>query len=159
MQKVKAAGTPGPAHRALGELVGNWKAEVKCWMDPKNEPNVSEATADTNWTLDGHFLQEDFHGEMMGKPFDGRMLLGFDNTKQKFNCVWVDSLNTSMSTSEGKGESGFKTITLEGKVDCPVTGQKDMPVKQVLRVLSHDKHTFEMFNNGQKSMEITYTRQ
>src|SRR5688572_11821154 len=94
MQKMKAAGTPGPAHRALGELVGNWKAEVKCWMDPKNEPNVSEATADTNWTLDGHFLQEDFHGEMMGQPFDGRMLLGFDNTKQKFNCVWVDSLNT-----------------------------------------------------------------
>ena len=40
MKKVEAAGTPGPAHRALEALVGNWKAEVKCWMDPSGSPEV-----------------------------------------------------------------------------------------------------------------------
>ena len=40
---------------------------------------------------------------MMGKSFHGRSLMGYDNTKQTFNSVWVDDLHTSMFTSEGKG--------------------------------------------------------
>jgi len=95
----------------------------------------------------------------MGKPFTGRCLLGFDNTKQKFKCVWVDDMNTAIFTSEGRGENNNKVITLEGKSDCAATGRKDMPVKQVFRALSRDKHTLEMYNDGNKSMEITYTRQ
>ena len=47
-------------------------------------------------------------------------------------------------------------------MDCPMTGEKDMPVKQVLRIISPDKHVFEMHDprKGEKSktMEITYTR-
>ena len=82
MKKMAAAGTPGPAHKALEPLVGNWKAEVKCWMDPDGPPSVSQATAKTSWTLNGHYLEEEFHGQMMGKSFNGRCLLGYDNTKQ-----------------------------------------------------------------------------
>src|SRR5688572_16592859 len=108
MKKVEEAGTPGPAHKALDALVGNWKVEVKCWMDPGGEPNVSKATSKANWTLNGRFLEEDFHGEMMGKPFSGKTLLGFDNTKQTFNSVWVSDTQTSMFTSEGRGDSGNK---------------------------------------------------
>lgn len=159
MKKVAAAGTPGPAHRALDAFVGDWKAEVKCSMDPDGPPNVSQATSKAKWTLNGHFVEEEFHGEMMGKPFTGRCLFGYDNTKRKFNSVWVDDLHTSMFTSEGKGDSGYKVITLEGKGDCPGTDQKDIPMKQVFRVLSPDKHTLEMFNGDEKTMEITYTRQ
>jgi hypothetical protein len=159
MKKMEEAGRAGPAHKALGALLGNWKAEVTCWMDPDGPPSVSHATSKTNWTLDGRFLEEEFHGEMMGKPFTGRCLLGFDNTKQKFNSVWVDSMHTSMCVSEGKGDNGYKVITLEGKMDCPGTGQKDIPMKQVFRLLGPDKHVLEMFAGDAKTMEITYTRQ
>jgi hypothetical protein len=41
MKKVEAAGTPGPAHKALQALVGDWKAEVKCWMDASGSPDVT----------------------------------------------------------------------------------------------------------------------
>jgi hypothetical protein len=159
MKKMEAAGAPGPAHKALGALTGNWKAKVKCWMEPGGPPNVSQGTSKTSWIMGGRFLEEDFHGETMGKPFNGRCLMGFDNAKQKFNCVWFDDVHTSMFTSEGKGDDGFKVITLEGKADCLMTGRKDMAVKQVVRVVSPDKHVLEMFNDGAKSMEITYTRQ
>ena len=162
-KKVEAAATPGPAHKALNALVGNWKAEVKCWMDPDGPPEVSQGTAKTSWTLNGHFLEEEFHGQMMGKPFTGRSLMGYDNTKQTFNTVWVSDMQTSMFTSEGKGENGNKVITLEGKATCAATGQKDVPMKTVFRVLSPDKHVFEMFDGSKgesvKTMEITYTRQ
>jgi len=160
MKKVEAAGTPGPGHKALQPLVGDWKAEVKCWMDPSGAPEVSQGTAKASWTFDGRFLQEDFRGEMMGKPFVGRTLLGFDNMKQTFNSVWISDTQTSMFTSEGKGDS--KAITLEGKTSCPATGRRDIPMKTVLRMVSSDKHVLEMFDGSKgnaKTMEITYTRQ
>jgi uncharacterized protein DUF1579 len=162
-RKVEEAGRPGPGHKALEQLVGNWKAEVKCWMEPGGPPNVSHATAQAKWTMNGRFLEEDFQGEMMGKPFRGRSLIGYDNTKQTFNSVWMSDMQTSMFTTEGKGDNGNKVITMEGKSTCPATGQRDVPMKTVLRVLSADKHTFEMFDKSRgenaKTMEITYTRQ
>ena len=158
MKKMEAAGTPGPAHKALEAFVGNWKAEVKCWCEPGAAPNVSQATAKASWTLNGHFLEQEFHGEMMGKPFTGRSLMGYDNIKQTFNTVWVSDMQTSILTSEGKGENGNKVITLAGKSNCPATGRKDIPIKTVFRVLSPDKYVFEMFNDSAKTMEITYTR-
>lgn len=111
------------------------------------------------WTLNGRFLEEEFQGEMMGKPFRGCSLMGFDNTKQTFNTVWVSDMQTAMFCSEGRGESGNKVITLEGKANCPATGRKDVVMKTVFRLLSQDKHIFEMYDGNNKTMEITYTRQ
>jgi hypothetical protein len=129
-------------------------------MEPGEAPNVSQATAKGTWTLNGLFLQEDFRGEMMGKAFNGRTLMGYDNVRQMFNSVWISDMQSSMFMSQGKGENGHKVITLEGTTSCPIRG--DTMVKVVLRVLSPDKHTFEMFDvsNGQnvKTMEITYLR-
>ena len=162
MKKMEAAGTPGPGHKALEAFVGNWKAEVKSWCEPGGPPHVSQGTGKSCWTLGGRFVEGEFHGEMMGKKFLGRSLMGYDNTKQKFNSVWMSDIQTSMFTSEGKGDSGNKVITLEGKGDCPATGRKDVPMKQVFRALSPDKYTFEMFDGSKgenvRTMEITYTR-
>ena len=162
MKKVEAAGKPGPAHQALEALEGDWKAEVKCWMEPGGSPEVSQATANARWTLNGRFMEEEFHGEMMGQPFSGLMLLGYDNTKQTFNSVWLSDNQTSMFVSEGKGTHDNKVITLEGKASCPATGRKDVPMKTVLRLIGPDKHVFEMFDGSKganaKTMEITYTR-
>jgi hypothetical protein len=160
MRKAEAAGAPGPGHKALEHFVGNWKGEVKCWMDPNGQPEQSQATAKVSWIMGGRYLQEDFQGQMMGRPFNGRMLIGFNNIKQNYQSVWFDDMNTAMFVSEGKGDS--KVITLEGKSSCPATGRTDVPMKAVLRVLSPDKHIFEMFDGSQgnaKTMEITYTRQ
>ena len=158
MKKMEAAGTPGPAHKALEAFVGNWKAEVQCWCEPDGAPNVSQGTSKASWILNGHFLKTEFHGEMMGKSFTGQTLMGYDNIKETFNTVWVSDMQTSIFTSEGKGENGNKVITLEGKSNCPATGRKDIPTKTVFRLISPDKHVFEMFNDGAKTMEITYTR-
>jgi hypothetical protein len=161
MKKMEAAGSPGPAHKALQGLVGDWKAEVKCWMDPAGSPEVTQGTAKGHFTFNGRFLEEEFHGQMMSKPFTGKTILGFDNTKQTFNSVWLSDMQTAMFTSEGKGDSGNKVITLEGKSTCPASGRKDIPMKTVLRLLSPDKRVLEMYDGSKgnaKTMEITYTR-
>src|SRR5688572_31470819 len=71
MKKVEAAGTPGAAHKGLDPLVGDWNAEVKLWMAPEAPPNVSKGSAKSTWILNGRFVQQEFKGEFMGKPFRG----------------------------------------------------------------------------------------
>jgi hypothetical protein len=162
MKKVEAAGKVGPAHKKLESLVGNWSAEVKSWMVPDAPPMVSKATTKSSWVMEGRFVREEFKGEMMGKPFNGMGLTGYDNQKQKYNSFWVDDMSTAIFTSEGTATDDGKVITFNGKMDCPMTGEKDMAVTQVLRIISPDKHVFEMHDpsKGEKSktMEITYTR-
>jgi hypothetical protein len=158
MKKMQAAGTPGAEHKALQSFVGDWQVTVKCWMDPNGQAMESHGTAKVTAIFDGRYFEEEFSGEMMGKPFNGRGLLGFDNTKLKFQLAWLDDMSTGIKVSEGRSEKNHQVITLEGKMDCPGTGQKDLPIKQVYRVINNDKRVLEMFNDGWKSMEITYTR-
>ena len=162
MRKMEEAGRPGPGHKALEPLVGKWKAEVKCWHEPGEQAQVTQGRAEAKWTLNGRFLEEEFHGEMMGKPFEGCYFIGYDNTKQTYQSVWVSDTQTSMFVSEGRGENGNKVITQEGTSSCAATGRTNVPMRTVIRVLSNDKHTFEMFDGSKgnaKVMEITYTRQ
>ncbi|HZO86608.1 MAG TPA: DUF1579 family protein, partial [Verrucomicrobiae bacterium] len=84
MKKMEAAGTPGPAHKALDSLVGDWNAEVKMWMDPAAPPNVTKATAKNTWIMGNRFVQQDFKGEFMGKPFRGMGVTGYDNMKKSY---------------------------------------------------------------------------
>jgi hypothetical protein len=162
MKKMEAAGTPGPAHKALDSLVGDWNAEVKMWMDPSAPPNVTKATAKNTWVMGNRFVQQDFKGEFMGKPFRGMSLTGYDNMKKSYSNVWIDDMSTGMFNAEGKTQDGGKVITFEGTYACPETGELNKPSKQVYRILSRDKHVFEMHDPSKgantKTMEITYTR-
>ncbi len=161
-QKMEVAGKPGAAHKALEPLVGEWTAEVHCWSAPGGSRMVTTGTATTKWVLDGRFLHEDFTAEFFGKPLHGMSLMGYDNTKKMFTSVWVDDMSTAIITSEGQAAEDSKIITLEGKFHCPETGRKDTPMKQVFRIISNDKHIFEMHDmskgENSKTMELTYTR-
>ena len=162
MKKAEAAGTPGKEHRALDALVGEWDAEVKTWMAPDAPPMVTRGSSKATWIMDGRFVQEEFNGQFMGKPFRGMSLTGYDNLKQKYTTLWIDDMSTAMYTSEGDATQGGAVFTFVGTMDCPMTGQKDMPMKQVLRIVSAEKHVFEMHDPSKgkdsKTMEITYTR-
>ena len=161
-KKLEVAGRPGPAHQVFESLAGNWRAEVRCWIEPDGPPEMSLGSARIFWTLSGRFLEEEFHGEMMGRPYTGRTLMGFDNIKQTFNSVSVSDIQTSMFTCEGKGEHGNKLITMEGRATCMASDCKDIPMRTVMRIISPVKHTVEMFDRSKgdnvKTMEITYTR-
>lgn len=162
MKNMEEAGTPGAAHKALEPFVGDWNAEVKTWMAPGAPPTVTKATVKVDWILGGRFVQEEFNGEFMGKPFRGLSLTGYDNTGQQYNNVWLDDMHTAVFMSEGSMGKGGKVLTLEGKFDCALTGQKGVVAKQVIRIISRDKRVFEMYENRTgsmvKGMEITYTR-
>ena len=162
MKDAGAACTPGSAHQALEPLVGEWNVEVKTWMTPDAPPVASKGTAKSTWTLKGRFIQQEFSGDFMGQPFHGISFTGHDNVRGKYRSVWIDDMSTTMVVSEGDADGGGKVITLGGSYACAMTGEKDKTTTQIYRILSPDKHVFEMHDPARgehsKVMEITYIR-
>lgn len=163
MKKMAEFATPGAGHKALEPLVGEWVVESKMWMGGQGSPMTeSKGSASAKWILDGRYLQEEFQGEMMGMPFRGIGITAYDNFRKQYVNIWMDSLSTSIFKSEGSSDTEGKVFTYVGKMDEPMTGEKDKPTKAILRILSADKHVFEMHDLalGEKSkvLELTYTR-
>src|SRR5437773_11572485 len=78
---VERFGPPGPEHKLLEPLIGTWQATVKMWMDPNQSPQASEGTLVRKSIMDGRFIEEDYDGKMMDKPFHGRGTIGYDRAK------------------------------------------------------------------------------
>lgn len=156
------ASTPAAAHKVLDPLVGEWDVAAKWWMDPSAPPMETKGTTTKKWILDGRFVQEDYKGEMMGMPLVGHGMTGYDNVKKQYNSFWIDSSSTAMYISLGKASADGKTLTFHGKMDDVMTGEKDKPIKFVIKIEGQAKHVFEMYDLGggkeKKIAEQTYTR-
>jgi hypothetical protein len=98
---------------------------------------------------------------MMGMPFNGLSLEGYDNAKKEFTSIWIDNMGTGTSISTGKYDKKSKSITYFGNVYDPMQG-KDVKIKQVIKIIDKDHYTIEMYNEVEgkefKSMEIAFER-
>ena len=156
------ASTPNVNHKVLEPLVGKWKAQTKFWEKPDGQPTVSEATAENRWVFNGRYVEEKFRGTWNGQPFEGVGVWGFDNVAKKYQSSWFDSMSTQMMLSTGDYNPTNQSISLVGKMSCPMTGELQN-VKTVTTIIDNSNHRFEMYNlapDGKefKSLEINYTR-
>ena len=163
IQKWMQLAAPGKEHRALSPFVGKWNTVSKFWMaGPDAPPSVSKGEAELKYIMGGRFLSQDASGQMFGQKFTGMGIIGYDNFKKKFTSMWIDSAGTAMYTSEGTKSKDGATFTFHGKMDDPVTGQRDSKVKTVWRIVNKDKHVFTMFGtkDGKEVTmgELIYTR-
>ena len=157
MKKMEAAGTPRAAHKILAKLIGEWAVEVKYWMTPEGEPTVTKGTSTAKWIMGDRFLHEEFYGEMMGKPFQGKTIMGYDNTSKMYNTVWIDNMSTGMVVSEGTAnKDDAKMLTYTGECACPVSKEMTKKFKHILHIVSDDKHVLEMYDlsKGEKFKEM-----
>ena len=92
MDKYKKLATPGEPHNQLATLAGSWNTKTKEWMDPNKPPMESTGTCEEKMMLDGRFLQQECAGDMMGQPFTGIGMIGFDNYTKKYVSTWMSSM-------------------------------------------------------------------
>ncbi|MFN0151373.1 MAG: DUF1579 family protein [bacterium] len=161
MEAWAAAATPGPQHAGLASRVGRWNAEVKSyWMDP-NQPVVSAGTVEYSMELGGRVLNGAHKSEMMGMPFEGRSIDGYDNTKGSYWSIWLDNMGTGYMMCTGNFSADGKTGTFKGTSWDAMAG-KEVTYKLITKIIDANKHVFEMYaidgKNEIKQMEITYTR-
>jgi hypothetical protein len=162
MEAYMKAGTPGPQQQQLAATAGSYDMKVKSWHDPSQPPMEDTGTATRTMTLDGRVLLEDVNATMMGGPFTGRGMMGYDNVSGKYWSTWNDSMSTGIMVSTGTCDPTGKTCTLTGSWNDPI---KKGPVKSRMTTkwTSPTVEVFEMYGPGKdgkemKMMEITYTK-
>lgn len=161
MELWKQAATPGEPHKLFASLVGSWTTSTKEWMEPGKPPTESTGTAEMKMLLDGRFLYQEYNSQMMGQPFSGIGIDGYDNMTKKYVTAWIDTMGTGIFIMEGTASVDSKTITLKGS--HPEPGGGKMSHRAVWKIIDQNNQTFDMYgtHHGQKEMkvlEITYTR-
>jgi hypothetical protein len=161
MKIYQRVGTPGAPHKRLASLTGNWVTKTKSWMEPDKPAVESTGTCKQKMLLGGRFLQQDYTGKVMGMPFKGTNLIGYDNHTKKYVSTWIDSMSTGIYFFEGTSSPNGKTITQKSRYDDPVRGP--MTWRSVSRILNNDTMVYEMFitskrGREEKMMEMTLTR-
>jgi hypothetical protein len=153
--------TPGSQHARLAERAGEWRATVTIWSAPGAEPTVLEGTSTKTMTLNGRYLEETFTGEIMGRPFRGHGITGFDNVTKRYVSIWYDNMGTGIHVSEG-GDDGKGGLAFTSTRHDPVTG-KPVEQRSTGRRIDGDHHSWESFErtaDGKEylHMRVEYTR-
>jgi hypothetical protein len=161
MDVYKKLATPGAPHNQLASMAGSWSTKTKSWMEPNKPPVESTGTCEQKMLLDGRFLQQECTGEMMGSPFKGIGVTGYDKHNKKYVSTWMDSMGTGIYFMEGTASADGKTITQKGHYDDPIEGP--MKLRAVTKIVDNNTEIFEMYGTDKsgretKMMEITYTR-
>jgi len=160
METYKQLATPGEPHKQLAGLAGSWETRIKEWMEPGKPPMESTGTAEMKVLLDGRFLQQEYSGSMMGRPYSGIGVTGYDNLRKKYVSTWMDSMGTGIFTMEGAASADGKTITLKGQHAQPGGG---VMTHRAVWTIEGNTQTFDMYGTHgkgkeMKMLEIVYTR-
>ncbi len=153
--------TPGELHKMLAEAAGDWNEDITMWVDPAAPPIKSTATSKIEMIMGGRYQSAKTTGDMMGMPFEGMSLMGYDNTTKLFTSTWVDNFGTGTLTMVGTWDAPTLSITLKGKMIDPMTG-KDVLTKQIIKFIDKNRQEMEMYDtkNGKetKTMAVKSTR-
>lgn len=169
IKKMMDAGTPGEAHAKLKPMTGKWTFTSKWRMSPDQPWDESTGKADYKWILGNRILTCEIKTDpnpakdaMMGGPFEGFGMTGYDNVSKKYFNIWSDSVSTGIMISHGTADGSGKVFTYSSEYHCPITGgQKN--VKTISKIDGDDKMIFQMYDRDDKgkefmSGEVAYTR-
>ncbi len=157
-----AFATPGASHKTLEAMAGSWDVKTTMWMAPGAPPQETRGTSENKMILGGRYLEQHYEGSMMGQPFSGIGVTGFDNYKKKFVSTWVDSMSTAVMVTAGTSDKSGKVITSWGTMN-DVSEKRAMKVKTVVTFVDADHHTYDSWHTNAggkfvKDLEIHYTR-
>jgi hypothetical protein len=164
MGRWQATMQPGVYHERLAYFVGEWDVTTKMWMaGPGSPAQETSGEAKTYWLFDGRGLAEEFKSEMMGMPFSGFSLTGYDNYRREYVGIWIDDMGTSLASMSGRLDQTGKELTMYGEMDEPMWNEMGTQVKYVNRIVDENKHVFELHDlsiggDDTMVMEATYTR-
>jgi len=135
---------PGEMQALLRRSDGEFREHITIWQTPDGPPMMQEATC-TNAMILGERYQQSIHkGNMMGMPFEGIGILGYDNARNIFFSTWIDNMGTGIMYSEGKLDREQGVIELKGYTTDPATG-KTMDFREVTDIKNPHRRVTEMF--------------
>lgn len=152
---------PGPEHEQLKKAAGVWDATVEMSEVPGKPPAVSKGTENSHMIAGGLWLVTDFKADMMGQPFEGHGVNGYDAAKKKYVGTWVDSWSAAVGITEGSVDAATKKET--AWMEAPDPTGKMTRMKMETEWKDDDTRVFTMWTPGPDGKEfpglkITYKR-
>jgi hypothetical protein len=121
---------PAPEHALLKNYVGTWNAEFKMG------PTADKGTV--TWRMLGDFWAVgDLGGHLMGAPFAGHQVLGWDASSKEYLTTWCDSSSAEMSVSRGHYDAASKTLTAISSEPDMLAGAPGKRVKVTHKTVWH----------------------
>ena len=153
--------TPTMHHEQMVKMAGDWMVHSKMQMDPSAPVMESDGTSHMEMVANGLFLQETVHAPMMGMPWEGHGVFGFDKTKNKHVGIWYDSLGTMFMHFEGECTNNCGSVTMVSNYTDPMTNQPaTMKIVSTITDADHASNKMYGVTDGKEWLmgEITYTR-
>lgn len=120
--ELERASEPGPEHRALDPLVGEWRTTLSAVAPDGSERELAHGFARVRWVLDGRYLAWDASLEVGGVARETSGFLGYDLRARTHVYFTVTSLSTGMTVARGTGDIARGGIRFELEQADPQTG-------------------------------------
>jgi hypothetical protein len=145
MAGMLEAAKPGEPHKHLSAMVGKWTTTVKTSGMPGMPAEETKGAAVYRSILDGRQIVGDTTGTMMGMPFNGFMLLGYDNVTKEYVSTWTDNWSSGQYMTRGAADDAGKVVTMKGIIKDAMTPD-GRPWALVIKIESKDKHVIEVLD-------------
>ncbi len=161
MEAYMKAGEVTENHAYLKRFAGSWTAETTMWMAPGQPPTSGGGAIEGRMIMGGRFVALDFKGTMLGRPFEGFQLTGYDNMRKQYLTLWIDDTSTAFFELAGTRDAAGDVLDQTGDWADPMGGTAR--VRALTRFVSADEYVFEQFmvlpDSGEfKSMEMRCVR-
>ncbi|MBX3463844.1 MAG: DUF1579 family protein [Planctomycetes bacterium] len=149
---------PSAEHALLAKGLGEWTATVTSTA-PGGESAVEQGRERVMPICGGKWFWSDFEGTMMGAPFRGHALTGYDPNAKRYVNFWIDSMSPTHSRCEGTHGAEEKAWTYTGV--CTDMAGKPAKIHQTLVQKDDDTRDLQMkfeTDDGVHQMRIQYRR-
>jgi len=150
MAKMMELATPGAEHAALTKRVGSWTHDFKMRMSPDQPWMETPGSSEVSALLGGRFVLEKVSMNLMGMPFEGLQINGYDKLKGEYTSLWMDSMSTWAITSRGKADDKG-VVELKGTM-IDVAGERAF--RSVVTPKGDDELMVEMYDTIPSKGEV-----
>ncbi len=151
MNNMMEYGTPGPMHSLMASWDGTWEGEMTMWDYEGAAPFSTPTKTVNSMMLGGKYQNCTYSGDMMGMPFEGRSILGYDNATKKFTSAWVDNFSTGIMIMTGTWDEASKSLTFTGSSPDINRPGKECHMKEIYKIIDDNTQVMEMYGPDAKT--------
>ncbi|MEE1946328.1 DUF1579 family protein [Pedobacter sp. KR3-3] len=145
----------GP-HLRLAGLVGSWDGQTRTWFEKDVLADESPMRGRMNLIMDGRFLSYEYVGRINGKPFEGKMLWGYDLQNAKCQCSWVDTFHMGTGILQSTGHETSFGFSVTGQYGWPGVAEL-WGWRTELEIINSDQFIIRAFNISPQGEEAKAT--
>jgi len=131
-----------PEHAQLAKLAGRWERETEFRMGVDQPWQKSQGTSECKLAVGGRYVIESLSGDMMGAPFEGMQILGYDTMAGEYTSIWFDNWSTWAISSRGTRQADGAIHYRGTMVDA--VGER--PFRFVMKWQGDDAFECEMYD-------------